>query len=182
MFRENNGNGREETELRVRREKIFEEMFSEPLSMSVINEESVDQVSDTTLHKIGKDSSTTERTKDTQKDGELEGKSSNKKEIESLMMNISEISLNPSCIDLNKSESDKSSSIDLNKDIFDLDDMISFKNISDQTFIDLNISDSSKSEYFTCQSNTTSIDSLYKETIGKPRPNYRKFSDIFDSD
>jgi hypothetical protein len=147
MFRENNGNGREETELRVRREKIFEEMFSEPLSMSVINEESVDQVSDTTVNMIGKNSSTTERTKDTQKEGVLEEQSCHKKEMESLMMNISEISLNPSCIDLNKSESDKSSSLDLNKDIFDLDDMISFKNISDQTFIDLNISDSSKSEY-----------------------------------
>lgn len=60
------------------------------------------------------------------------------------MMNISEISLNPSSIDLdlNKSDSDKSSSLDLNKDEFDLDDMISFKNISDQTFMDLNISDS----------------------------------------
>lgn len=72
MFRENNGNGREETELRVRREKIFEEMFSEPLSMSVINEESLDQVSDTMVNMIGKNSSTTERTKDTQNEVVLE--------------------------------------------------------------------------------------------------------------
>lgn len=62
----------------MRREKIFEEMFSGPLSMSVINEESVDQISETTVN-MGKDNSTTERTKDTQKEDVMHEQSCSKK-------------------------------------------------------------------------------------------------------
>jgi len=127
-----------DNDLYVRRQKAFKELFNDPLNMSVIDEESSDQINDTLM----KRSSTTERTKETNavNMGECESlnittSKINEKDAQSLIMNISDISHN-----LNDHSK---SSIDLNKDEIDIEDMLNFKNINDQTFIDLNISDKS---------------------------------------